>query len=41
MEISPGFVDVAVKRWEQATGKRAVLDGCETTFTEIAAERVQ
>ena len=39
MEISPAFVDVAVRRWEQATGKQAVLDGCEKTFTEIAEER--
>ncbi len=39
MEISPAFVDVAVRRWEQATGKQAVLDGCEKTFTEFAEER--
>lgn len=39
MEISPGFVDVAVRRWEQATGKQAVLDGCEKGFTTISAER--
>ncbi len=39
MEISPAFVDVAVRRWEKATGKQAVLDGCGKTFTEIAEER--
>jgi DNA modification methylase len=39
MEISPAFVDVAVRRWEQATGKQAVLDGDGRTFAEIAAER--
>lgn len=39
MEISPAFVDVAVRRWEQATGRQAVLDGDGRTFGEIAAER--
>ena len=39
MEISPAFVDVAVRRWEQATGKQAVLDGDGRTFAEIAEER--
>jgi len=39
MEISPAFVDVAVRRWEQATGKQAVLDGDGRTFAEIAGER--
>lgn len=27
MELSPAYVDVAVKRWEQFTGKKAVLEG--------------
>jgi DNA modification methylase len=27
MEISPNYVDVAVTRWENLTGKKAVLDG--------------
>jgi len=40
MEISPAFVDVAVRRWEQATGKEAVLDGSDQTFAEVAQERV-
>ena len=39
MEVSPAFVDVAVRRWEQATGKEAVLDGRGLTFAEIAEER--
>jgi len=39
MEISPAFVDVAVRRWEQATGKQAVLNGDGRTFAEIAGER--
>lgn len=27
MELSPAYCDVIVKRWENATGKKAVLDG--------------
>jgi hypothetical protein len=29
-------VDVAIKRWEQATGRQAILDG--RTFTQIEEE---
>lgn len=39
MEISPAFVDVAIRRWQQATGKDAVLDGGTKTYTEIVEER--
>lgn len=39
MELSPAFVDVAVKRWEAATGRQAELHGSEQTFAEVAAER--
>jgi DNA modification methylase len=39
MEISPAFVDVALKRWEKATGKEARLEGSGKTFREVAAER--
>ena len=28
IEIDPGYVDVAVQRWEAFTGQAAVLDGC-------------
>ena len=40
MELSPAFVDVAVKRWERATDQQAVLDGTEQSFAEVAAERL-
>jgi DNA modification methylase len=40
IEISPAFVDVAVRRWEGATGKTAILDETGRTFEETAAERV-
>ena len=41
LEISPAFVDVALQRWEQATGQQAVLDGTDRTFAQIAEERGQ
>jgi DNA modification methylase len=39
MEISPAFVDVAVRRWEKATGRSAVLDGDGRPFDEVAGDR--
>jgi DNA modification methylase len=39
MEIVPAFVDVALRRWEKATGKEAVLDGTGKTFGEVTKER--
>jgi DNA modification methylase len=39
IELAPAYVDVALRRWEKATGKRAVLDGTQQTFAEVAAER--
>ena len=39
MEIDPRYVDVAVVRWQQFTGKQAVLDGDGRTFKEIARVR--
>lgn len=40
MEIHPPYVDVAVQRWEEFTGKTAVLEGDGRSFVEIKAERV-
>ena len=39
IEIEPGFVDVAVRRWEKATGKTATLKGDGHSFEDIALER--
>ncbi len=39
VEIEPAFVDVAVRRWEKATGKTATLEGDDRSFADIAAER--
>jgi DNA modification methylase len=40
IEISPQYVDVAVKRWQTAAGKRATLDGDGRTFDAVAGERL-
>jgi hypothetical protein len=39
MEISPAYCDVAILRWQQFTGQKAVLDGEDRTFNDIAAAR--
>jgi len=40
LELSPAFVDVALVRWQQASGKQALLDAHERrTFEELARER--
>jgi DNA modification methylase len=39
VELSPAYVDVAIKRWQDFTGKDATLDGDGRTFAEVTAER--
>lgn len=39
MELSPAFVDVAVRRWEKATGREGVLEGSGQTFAAVQDER--
>ena len=39
MELDPKYVDVICRRWQQYTGKQAVLDGDGRTFDEISKER--
>jgi len=40
IELNPAYVDVAVKRWQQFTGKQATLENDGRTFDEINAERI-
>lgn len=40
IEIAPGYVDVAIRRWEKMTGGQAVLEATGQTFAEVAAERL-
>lgn len=39
MEIDPGYVDVAIKRWHAFTGKAAMLAPLEETFEKVAEQR--
>ena len=39
MEIDPIYVDCIVRRWQEFTGKQAVLEGDGCSFDEIAKER--
>jgi hypothetical protein len=39
MELDPKYADVIVLRWQEYTGKAAVLDGDERTFSEVASDR--
>lgn len=39
MELDPRFVDVIVNRWQEFTGKKAVLEGTKTTFDKVSNER--
>jgi DNA modification methylase len=39
MELEPAFVDLAVRRWEAFTGKKATLLSNGRLFEEISAER--
>ena len=41
MEIDPKYADCIVRRWEEYTGKQAVLDGDGRTFAEVARERIK
>jgi DNA modification methylase len=40
LEIDPHYVDVAIRRWEQYTGKAAILVPAARTFEDIAEERM-
>jgi len=39
IELSPAYVDVAVQRWQDFTGKIVVLDQDGRSFSEVAVER--
>jgi DNA modification methylase len=41
IELEPAYIDVAVMRWQNFTGKQAVLEGDGRTFDEIARERLK
>jgi DNA modification methylase len=39
MELDPRYADVICRRWEEYTGKTAVLDGDGGTFAQITQQR--
>lgn len=39
IELSPAYVDVAVKRWQDFTGQQATLEGDGRTFEELQDQR--
>jgi hypothetical protein len=39
IEITPAYVHVAVKRWQEFTGEQATLDGDGRGFDDVAAAR--
>ncbi|OWK27597.1 hypothetical protein SPMU_33810 [Sphingomonas mucosissima] len=39
VEIEPRYIDVAIRRWEKMTGRKAVLEASGETFAEVAACR--
>jgi DNA modification methylase len=39
IEIEPRFVDVIVTRWQNFTGRAAILDGSQQTFEQARLER--
>jgi DNA modification methylase len=40
IELSPAYVDVAVKRWQDFTGQKAILESTGRSFDEMADERL-
>jgi DNA modification methylase len=39
LELDPGYVDMIVMRWQELTGKKAVLEADGRTFEQVAEER--
>ena len=39
IELNPAYVDVAIKRWQDFTGKEATLEATGKTFAETDDER--
>jgi len=40
MELSPQYVDMAVRRWQDFTGKQATLEATGQTFVQVQADRI-
>lgn len=40
IEISPRYVDVSIRRWQDFTGRQATLEGTDLTFAQVAEQRL-
>jgi len=40
VELNPAYVDMAVRRWEKITNRKAILEGSGKTFSDAEKERV-
>ena len=40
-DIDPRYIDVAVLRWQEFTGRQATLEGDGRTFDHVKAARLQ
>jgi hypothetical protein len=41
MEIDPKYADCIIRRYQEYTGKQAMLDGDGRTFEQIKVERIE
>jgi DNA modification methylase len=41
IELSPAYVDVAIKRWQDFTGKKAILEATGQTIDEVSTARYE
>jgi len=41
IELKPGYVDVAIDRWQRFTGRQVTLEGDGRSFGEVATERLR
>ncbi|MBN9546987.1 MAG: site-specific DNA-methyltransferase [Alphaproteobacteria bacterium] len=39
VELDPAYVDLTIRRWQQLTGRDAVLEGTGKTFNQIEQEK--
>jgi hypothetical protein len=39
IELNPVYVDIAVKRWQDFTSRKAVLEGTSKTMDDVADDR--
>ena len=40
IELNPAYVEVAIARWQNLTGKEAMLEGTDQSFADLKAKRI-